>query len=224
MTIPISHFRKMFEKEYILQFNSDVSTYKEDVALDQSSAGGGNMKIMILGAGNTSANDVTYKNVKEGSYTNRRDMQGKLCLVQDQLKKHDWILTKETKNIGQYTVFKATRIESVPQITREGEVLKDVTYTAWYTPQIPVKNGPADYWGLPGLILEATDGTSTLLCTKIVLNPKEGVTIKAPKKGKKVNQAKYDKISKEKQEEMSARMQQHGRGNQSGGFMIKGGH
>ncbi len=31
---------------------------------------------------------------------------------------------------------------------------KQIEVVAWYTPQIPVSNGPGEYWGLPGLILE----------------------------------------------------------------------
>jgi GLPGLI family protein len=37
------------------------------------------------------------------------------------------------------------------------EMPKDVTITAWYTPEIPVNQGPENYWGLPGLILEIND-------------------------------------------------------------------
>jgi GLPGLI family protein len=53
------------------------------------------------------------------------------------------------------------------------EMPKDVTITAWYTPEIPVNQGPENYWGLPGLILEINDGKTVILCSKIVLNPKE---------------------------------------------------
>jgi GLPGLI family protein len=37
------------------------------------------------------------------------------------------------------------------------EIPKDVTITAWYT-EIQVNQGPENYWGLPGLILEINDG------------------------------------------------------------------
>jgi GLPGLI family protein len=47
------------------------------------------------------------------------------------------------------------------------EMPKDVTITAWYTPEIPVNQGPEN-WGLPGLILEINDGKTVMFenCTK----------------------------------------------------------
>ncbi|MBF03269.1 MAG: GLPGLI family protein [Flavobacterium sp.] len=82
------------------------------------------------------------------------------------------------------------------------EQIKEKTITAWYCPEIPINQGPDKYWGLPGLILEVNDGTTVLLCSKIVLNSKEKVEIKAPTKGKEVTQKEYDEIVKKKMEEM----------------------
>ncbi|MBP7397790.1 MAG: GLPGLI family protein [Flavobacterium sp.] len=81
------------------------------------------------------------------------------------------------------------------------EVPKEIVVTAWYTPDIPINQGPENYWGLPGLILEVSDGKTVILCSKIVINPKEKKEIKAPKKGKLVTQSEYDKIVAEKMEE-----------------------
>ena len=67
------------------------------------------------------------------------------------------------------------------------------------------------YHGLPGLILEVTDGSQTLLCSKIVLNPKEKVKIEEPTKGKQVTQEKFDEILEKKMKEMRERYQ-HDRG------------
>ena len=82
------------------------------------------------------------------------------------------------------------------------EIPKEITITAWYTPEIPVNQGPESYWGLPGLILEVNDGKTTILCSKVVLNAKEKVEIKAPTNGKVISQKEYDETVVKKMEEM----------------------
>ena len=47
----------------------------------------------------------------------------------------------------------------------EIEVPKEILVTAWYTPQIPVNQGPGEYWGLPGLILEVHDDQNLINIT-----------------------------------------------------------
>lgn len=89
---------------------------------------------------------------------------------------------------------------------------KEITITAWYTPEIPVNQGPEAYWGLPGLILEVNDGKTTILCSKIVMNVKEKAEIKQPNNGKVVSQKEYDEIVIKKMEEMREMNQGQGRG------------
>ena len=209
-------FKKQFEKEFELQFNATTSTYKEVESLDNgpSMADTGGTQIRVLGGGGV--NDVLYKNIREKRYSNQQDVFGKLFLVQDALKTTDWNLQKETKNIGEYICYKATftetRSERIMTVSdnedEEGteEVINEITITAWYTPQIPVQHGPGTYWGLPGLILEVTDGSMSMLCNKLVVNPKKGLKIVAPSKGKKVSGAEIEQITREKEEEMMKRM------------------
>jgi GLPGLI family protein len=90
------------------------------------------------------------------------------------------------------------------------EMPKEITVTAWYSPEIPVNQGPENYWGLPGLILEINDGKTVILCSKVVLNPKEKADIKASTKGKVVTQAEFDDIMIKKMEEF--REMNRGRG------------
>ena len=73
---------------------------------------------------------------------------------------------------------------------------------AWYTLQIPLRHGPAEYWGLPGLILEVSAGNTTMLCSQIELNPKEKVEIEAPDKGKIITKIEYQSTLKGKMLEM----------------------
>ncbi|RLD29117.1 MAG: GLPGLI family protein, partial [Bacteroidetes bacterium] len=89
--------------------------------------------------------------------------------------------------------------------------MEEITITAWYTPQIPVNNGPGNYHGLPGLILEVNNGRQTLICSKIVLNPKNKISITEPTKGKKITQEKFDAIMEKKMKEMEDRYE-HNRG------------
>lgn len=100
---------------------------------------------------------------------------------------------------------------------------KEITITAWYTPEIPVSQGPEGYWGLPGLILEVNDGKTTILCSKLVLNPKEKTDIKAPTNGKVVTQKEYDEIVTKKMEEMQQMNQGQGQGPGGGRTMRIGG-
>ena len=98
------------------------------------------------------------------------------------------------------------------------ELPKEVTITAWYTPEIPISQGPENYWGLPGLILEVSDGKTVVLCSKIVLNSKEKAEIKAPTNGKEISQKEYDETVTKKMEEF--RQMNQGRGG-NGGMQIR---
>ena len=80
--------------------------------------------------------------------------------------------------------------------------------------QIPINNGPGEFWGLPGLILEVSSGKTTLLCSKIVMNPTEKGDIKMPVKGKEVTKKEYNTIVKNKTEEMRETFR--GRGGRGG--------
>lgn len=210
--------KKQFEKTYKLTFNQEESVYKEEEKLESPQPQG-----MVMVMVDTGGSDVLYKNTKENRYTSQNESFSKIFLIQDELKKIDWVLGSETKNIGDYTCFKATFkrevevVESGISINSDKEFDENVTVeerevVAWYTPQIPVSNGPGNYHGLPGLILEVNDGNQTLMCSKIVLNPEDKVKISEPTKGKKVSQEKYDEIMDKKMKEMQNRYDSEHRG------------
>lgn len=76
-----------------------------------------------------------------------------------------WELFDETKTIGDYLCFKATTFYTVTN--PKGKVFKH-SFTAWYTPQLPYKFGPAGYGNLPGLIIELQGERFTYGVQKIV--------------------------------------------------------
>jgi len=203
--------KKQFQKTYFLSFNREESIYKEEEVLAAPAPSSGGISITV-----SNGSDIRYKNIKEQRYVNANEIYGKAFLIKDSIKPINWKLVNETKNIGNYTCFKAEFSETytAKTISSEGkveEVEKERTTTAWYTPQIPLSHGPEDFQGLPGLILEINDGELTLVCSKIILNPEKEIEIKEPKKGKEVNQEEYDAIIQKKMEEQMERFRGSGR-------------
>tara|TARA_R100000935_G_scaffold38680_1_gene59993 strand:+ start:102429 stop:103295 length:867 start_codon:yes stop_codon:yes gene_type:complete len=219
-----AQLRKQFQKEYTLTFNRNESIYEEVESLNAPAPqASGGISIMISGG-----SDILYRNVTNNEYVNKTEISGKEFLIKDTLEIPEWTFEKETRNIGNYTCFKATRSREVTekQMTNESdsvvEVTKLITTTAWYTLDIPVQHGPGEFWGLPGLILQLEEGDLTILCSKIVLNPEKGAAIEAPEKGKKVTQAAFDEIQEKKNKEMMERFQSDGRKKGDGNsFRIK---
>jgi len=218
--------KSQLEKTYVLTFNKTASIYKQEVQLDQATSGRGGMRFMMMGGG---ASGEHYKNTKTSTTSKENEFSGKNFLVKDSLTIYDWKMEQETKMIGEYMCFKATTVVERPmrrefqfgrrnnneenrkeeeKKEKEQENMKElISVIAWYTLDIPVNNGPGDYWGLPGLILEIKDDNTQILCTKIVMNPKEKTELKEPSKGKVVTQQEYDMIVKKKTKEMRERMQ-----------------
>lgn len=221
--------KKQSEKEFTLTFTRNESTYKEVVQLDNNNRiSSGGMEIVVMGSG---GNDEYYKNLNENRYVNKTELFGKEFLIKDSIESRDWKLTKETKNIGEYTCFKATttrtqKMMSVVSSSETGESKEEtkeeeIEITAWYTLQIPISNGPDGYGGLPGLILELNNGGQTVLCSKIVLNPTKKVSIKEPTKGKVVTSQEFKEITEKKMKEMNEQFQGDGRKGEGNSFSIK---
>ena len=197
------------QKEYKLTFNKSESNWKEMEKLDNDATGGGVEIVMIgMGGGN---DGLLYKNTKNKNFLETSDSFGKLFLISGELQPYEWEMTSETKQIGRYSCYKAIAKRESTQISisevngekEEKEEKKTQTITAWYTPEIPVTHGPDDYWGLPGLIMEISNGSRVLVCNKVVLNPKEDFSIEIPTKGKKVTDEEYEVIMKEHVEKMN---------------------
>ncbi len=234
----MERMRNFLEKEYTLTFTKNESFYKEEEALAAPTAGGGGRG----GFGGSFAQGGIYKNIENNDYARENNVFGKTFLVKDTLNNLEWELIKESKTIGDYPVFKAVTTRPIEanlfsrlgrRGSRGGNQAKDSTSTtsdtaekeepttetivAWYTPMIPASHGPDDFGGLPGLILELNTANTTILCTKVVLNPSDAIAIEAPTKGKKVTRQEYTETIEKQAKEMSERFG-GGRGGRGGRF------
>jgi GLPGLI family protein len=210
------NMKKAFEKTYILSFTNFESLYQEEEKLNAPKPSI-KVEVAFTGGGNRSK---YYKNLKTKKYLNEAEIFDKEFLIDDDLEVFNWTMVNEQKMIGNYTCYKAQIVIPVTAEEKkefeefkikkeEGKTNffipmepKDKIIEAWYTLDIPIPNGPREYWGLPGLILELHDGDTTLLCSKIILNPSEKIEIKIPKSGKKVTQKVFDEIEEKKMKSM----------------------
>ena len=207
-----ARLKNRLEKEFVLVFNKEESLFIEQEQLDAISGATDSW-------GKNFAAGENYKNVKSDKQIQQQEFYGKKFLVKDRLQPMNWTLGNETKKIGNYTCFKATTFiptddllwysfswsrmrttnDSEEKTTEVDDKSVDITEVeAWYTPQIPVRHGPSEYWGLPGLILEVSAGETTMLCSKIVLNPSDVIEIEAPSKGSVVTKSEYQDLIQNK--------------------------
>ena len=222
--------KQMFEKTFVLNFNKTASIYKEEEKLEApGQAGGMRMMSSMMGGGGTNFKEVKEKryvidkefmgkeflikdslpNYKWKMESETKQIGGYTCFKATAVrpvnqsdfrnfrakKESDKKDTKPTETV------KKDEASTKTNFMDGFELPKEIVVTAWYTPEIPVNQGPENYWGLPGLILEVNDGKTIILCSKVVLNPKEKAVIKEPTNGKVTTQKEYDEIVVKKMEE-----------------------
>lgn len=191
-----------------LIFNETQSSYKtlikdEDTEVEGES-GGMRFSMRMMGG---NEKEQTYKNLEEKIAIDQKDLMGKLFKINADIEDTDWKITGEKKIIFKYMVLEAqTMIDDT------------VAISAWFTPQIPISNGPQMFGGLPGLILEVhigEEGKNVIRPTEIDLREIDVSEIVKPDEGKEVTHEEFRKIRKEKMQEMREM-----RGGRKGGRVI----
>ena len=173
-----------FNEEHSIFKNLDNNQGDENIS-NQS----GNTDVQII---LNRPENVVYQNFASGKVVEKRDFMDRIFLISDDAEKRAWKITGEQKEILGYLCQKATT-------QRDSSAIE-----AWFTPQIPVSSGPANYGGLPGLILETNRDAGEAVVTAIKIDLSADVTnvITPPVKGKKVNREQFVKIQEEKMKEM----------------------
>ena len=171
------------------------------VAMD---GGGGSMMFMSGGpmgaGGRMDAVAGAYTDLSDGSFIEVREFLGRTFRIPEERPKYSWKLTGEQATFLGHPVFRATAQQD------------STSLEAWFTPDIPVSAGPAQYGGLPGLILTLAVDSNRIVYTATAIDTITAVgQIKAPSDGSKVTRGEYEKIVKEKMDELAK--SRRGRGN-----------
>lgn len=117
-----------------------------------------------------------YKNFDTNLYRVESNSSNDRIAIEDEMPQYDWKIHAETKIILGYTCKKATT-ESHPFTKNKRNIV------AWYTEEIPISDGPTNYSGLPGLILEVEIDIYTVMkFEKLELLPNVNVAIEEPQK------------------------------------------
>jgi len=233
--------KSMLEKTYILTFNNEESIYKEEEKLEAGAGGGFGAMMGSFTPGDQYKNTKTNKLIREQEFFGKQflivdtiaNLNWEVTKESKQIGQYIAFKATATKAIdaNDFSMARPKRVNRNGDADKkEGETKKDsvaeksddpmdlieipkeIVVTAWFTPQIPVQNGPGEYAGLPGLILELNFYRTTILCSKIVMNPNDADKIEAPSKGKEVSQEEYNKIIKEKMDELRENFRGRGRG------------
>jgi GLPGLI family protein len=86
------------------------------------------------------------KDLKKGFYEKLWIIDGEETYKKADIPVINWVITNEKREIGGFVCTKASA-----KYTADGHTF---LYTAWYSEKIPINDGPFEYGGLPGLILE----------------------------------------------------------------------
>ncbi len=177
-----------------LLFNEKESIYRavqegEDINRRVTARGGG-VRIQLRTPGGR--DNEFYTNLEEGTSIDKTEFMGRTFLIKGG-EEIDWKITSESQMIAGYQCMKATYMRDT------------IPIAAWFSPQIPVPLGPAEYQGLPGMVLavDINDGQRTIEAMEVDLRElADEETITVPQKGKKVTRKQFEKIRDEKIKEM----------------------
>lgn len=132
----------MTDFEFQLLIDNDQSIFKQSKQLVRDDI---NPMMYELAAGFCSGNQIWHTKANDSiKRIALLNTDPSMVLTLDE--KLQWKITNESKQIGNFTVLKATTTR------RLGSYLEEIE--AWFAPNLPYSFGPLGYNGLPGLILE----------------------------------------------------------------------
>ncbi len=126
--------------------------------------------------------EIIYKDLSKNEIVSQIELVGKTYLIKEEISNLTWTIGNTTENIGEFTCQKATAIIDTDIVE------------AWFTNQIPIPQGPSNYYNLPGLILQVKINKKLITATKVSYDKTDANLIIPPTKGKPISRIEYKKI------------------------------
>lgn len=206
---------KSMTNKFELQFANAQTVWKE---LDEpnnepenmsfGAPGGGMVTVKAFGGGD----DLTFCDLTSGRKVDQKELGTKKVVVEDSLRSLKWKLSEETKTILGKVCRKATteRIAKRMMMSmNNGKMERQETadtnlIVAWFTLEVPVSTGPAEFQGqLPGLILEMDINKGKTVYKALEFSEKVDLTlIKEPKASKKLTAQEFEAERQKMMDEM----------------------
>ena len=125
-----------------------LGTYLKDSIfnnIDRENTNSSNLLGLLQSTPKTKFKEKIFKNYPNGKITTTEQVWKDFYMYEEPLQLFNWSIKEETKTISGYVCQKATTNFS------------GRNYTAWFTNEIPIPDGPYKFNGLPGLIIKIND-------------------------------------------------------------------
>lgn len=161
-------FSYTYSKNKSIQKLTTIQKTTTDNTVIENTAG----KIFASRTIRRSTEVINYKDFDSKIYKVLMTNDGVDSNVKTKLPTHTWELLSETKIINGYSCKKAT--------TKNTAFIAKQNITAWYTEEIPIKDGPMFYSGLPGFIIQLEIDDNSILVFQELAFKSESTEIEIP--------------------------------------------
>jgi GLPGLI family protein len=167
-------YPRFVNDNFVLSFSNDRSVFRLEKENPQNK---------YLWGTKPSEDEVTVQQLSNNKVMVQREVFEQTYLVTDSIRKLEWVITGETREIAGYECRKA--------VTR---ICDSVYVVAFYTDDILVSSGPESFGGLPGMILGLAIPRmyATWFATKVETGAPPVSELNPKQKGKKVTWAQLN--------------------------------
>jgi GLPGLI family protein len=182
---------KEFLKEttFLLTINGNQSTFKVNQQIATK-----NTSLSKFAYALVNGDGLYYTNMADNEILHQMEAYGSRIILKTSYDDYNWTLTGESKKIDKYLCYKAILSQENKKIT------------AWFSPDIPFRFGPAGYGNLPGLILELSfeNDLSSIVyfASHLDFDKNKIQTIEKPNGGKVIGKLEYDKMGEKAKENL----------------------